>query len=434
MLLPLLGYNTSGENVRRRNVGLKFSVATKKIDVAGPGQSCHPQDVDEILASCDCQVNLDGVAWKDENEYIGCLIVHKTFSPCNLQRILNASICLPFPTPEPTIAPSSSPSTSVFPTTSILPSSLPSQSLEPTPGPSFIPSDYPSLQPTPNPTASPSLTPSGLSTAGQLGGPPDGFFDLIEGQTASTNPMLAIEPKLELVGNNQFPPEAFPLKICQGDCDSDKDCEGDLQCMPRNGLEKVPRCQGEGVRGKDYCTDPSPTEPWNGYDPFYKFRIRLFFDPLYFWQETNSETWHCMECTRCDNYTLGDGHEGNCTIPGPNTTSCMEDDNIWIMKCKRSRSDFQFNILKHPGSGDQIRVDSTNLCFSTLNNTYLELKGCNHTDPKQLWMPIVNLSKFELRPYWQSHRLLNESLCLTQMHHPKAEGELPLSVPNFFVR
>ena len=41
---------------------------------------------------------------------------------------------------------------------------------------------------------------------------------------------------------------------CQGDCDNDDDCAGDLGCFQRDGLTPVPGCSGEGVNDYDYCT------------------------------------------------------------------------------------------------------------------------------------------------------------------------------------
>jgi hypothetical protein len=47
--------------------------------------------------------------------------------------------------------------------------------------------------------------------------------------------------------------------LCEGDCDSDSDCAGDLICLQRDGFEAVPGCSGEGgardVYAKDICVD-----------------------------------------------------------------------------------------------------------------------------------------------------------------------------------
>ena len=45
-------------------------------------------------------------------------------------------------------------------------------------------------------------------------------------------------------GNNGNPSANFPLGECEGDCDNDGDCAGDLVCFQRNGLESVPGCAG----------------------------------------------------------------------------------------------------------------------------------------------------------------------------------------------
>ena len=60
---------------------------------------------------------------------------------------------------------------------------------------------------------------------------------------------------------------ANPLKggeKCEGDCDEDSDCEGDLICFHRdkNEFKNVPGCQGADKDGSrtDYCVDPKDVE------------------------------------------------------------------------------------------------------------------------------------------------------------------------------
>ncbi len=63
----------------------------------------------------------------------------------------------------------------------------------------------------------------------------------------------------------------YKCGLCEGDCDDDSDCEGDLVCVERSGFEAVAGCTGEGgsrdMYGKDVCapsptpTPPSPTPP-----------------------------------------------------------------------------------------------------------------------------------------------------------------------------
>merc|ERR1712127_441898 len=50
----------------------------------------------------------------------------------------------------------------------------------------------------------------------------------------------------------------LPLGLCEGDCESNYDCEGDLICFHRQGLKPIPGCLGDGVSGHDYCVTPAP--------------------------------------------------------------------------------------------------------------------------------------------------------------------------------
>ncbi|CAE8698862.1 unnamed protein product, partial [Polarella glacialis] len=43
------------------------------------------------------------------------------------------------------------------------------------------------------------------------------------------------------------------LFVCEGDCDSDDDCQGSLKCFQRDKYEKIPGCKGSGKSGWDYC-------------------------------------------------------------------------------------------------------------------------------------------------------------------------------------
>ena len=60
---------------------------------------------------------------------------------------------------------------------------------------------------------------------------------------------------LNFRGDNGQPASAFPLGNCQGDCDSDEECAGNLRCFERAEFEDVPGCQGFGVSGFDYCAN-----------------------------------------------------------------------------------------------------------------------------------------------------------------------------------
>jgi len=60
-------------------------------------------------------------------------------------------------------------------------------------------------------------------------------------------------PYLAYVGDNGEPAGVFPLKLCEGDCDKNSECDEGLQCFRRGGFDAVPGCDGRGESGKDYC-------------------------------------------------------------------------------------------------------------------------------------------------------------------------------------
>lgn len=40
--------------------------------------------------------------------------------------------------------------------------------------------------------------------------------------------------------------------VCDGDCDTDAECAGDLECLQR-GSQATPGCTGTGMPGYDFC-------------------------------------------------------------------------------------------------------------------------------------------------------------------------------------
>jgi hypothetical protein len=58
----------------------------------------------------------------------------------------------------------------------------------------------------------------------------------------------------EADGELQVP--GYPLQECQGDCDDDDECAGDLICFQRDGTEVVPGCVGVPEEKVDYCIKP----------------------------------------------------------------------------------------------------------------------------------------------------------------------------------
>jgi hypothetical protein len=58
------------------------------------------------------------------------------------------------------------------------------------------------------------------------------------------------------VANEELGVEGYPLQECQGDCDTDDECAGDLICFQRDENEVVPGCVGVAEEERDYCVQP----------------------------------------------------------------------------------------------------------------------------------------------------------------------------------
>jgi len=82
------------------------------------------------------------------------------------------------------------------------------------------------------------------------------FDKLYVNESGDPTPAPTPPPNLVHVGNNGSPSSAFPLEVCQGDCDNDSECSAGLKCFERTRFEMVPGCDGAGRPGNDYCYDP----------------------------------------------------------------------------------------------------------------------------------------------------------------------------------
>jgi len=165
-------------------------------------------------------------------------------------------------------------------------------------------------------------------------------------------------------------------------------------------------------------------------DPNHAFKMRLFWQRGFYWQESFQEVWHCVECTKCTEYGAGDGWEHGCVeYPNGDSSFCQEGDMFWIMGCLEGQG-ARFNVLENPGSGHQIRIDGTNLCMGRgapdadtgeWKRRLMQAVKCNREDVNQLWAPFPSLSKFELRPLEHAGRSEEDAECVSQLHHPKNE-------------
>ena len=77
--------------------------------------------------------------------------------------------------------------------------------------------------------------------------------DIEEEEAAATVTMAPTLPPLVTSSPTCTP--NVPCGVCQGDCDSARDCKGDLACFERGYWDttQVPGCSGSGSMGRDYC-------------------------------------------------------------------------------------------------------------------------------------------------------------------------------------
>lgn len=181
--------------------------------------------------------------------------------------------------------------------------------------------------------------------------------------------------------------------------DTDSDCAGGLVCYQRSSGDPVPGCNsGSPEGGTDYCvnsadipSNPPPSPPSGG-----SFRIRLYWEEGYYWQESYSEKKYCMEC---------DG------------SSCGDGDKVRIQKCDGDNTYFQH--YRRSGDETSFKDRDSNYCMS-LESKVIRMRNCDSTDRRQRFTGNFDSSKFEIHP------VSDDDDCLTQQHHPKKGEEVRL--------
>jgi hypothetical protein len=210
--------------------------------------------------------------------------------------------------------------------------------------------------------------------------------------------------KLVYVGEDWTPRDEYPLDRCEGDCDGDYDCKGELVCHHRD-VDKtgqfgyVPSCVGRDTSTTDYCIRPSdeiavPPVPNS-------FRFKKYWQFGYKWQDEFWEQEWCMECS------------------GGNSDACEVDDSIIISHCSHDRSTwFVYKNLSNDVSQIQVAV-SSHLCLQLVGNNDIRVKVCDGTKQRQKFKALNGSfggAKFELGT-------TERDGCISQHHHPK-DGEI----------
>jgi hypothetical protein len=147
----------------------------------------------------------------------------------------------------------------------------------------------------------------------------------------------------------------------------------------------------------------------------FAFRLKLYWEQGYFWQEETIEREWCLECTTCDVLTASDTGAG-CRDSAKDDTTCKAGDQLWIQTCSPNEGgNAIFSVVSGP-HGEQIKIHGTNLCMERVDIRLIQLNECddqNIVRDVQLWDGFKQSGPFQLAP--RNH----DGVCMSQHHHPK---------------
>jgi hypothetical protein len=83
-------------------------------------------------------------------------------------------------------------------------------------------------------------------------------WQVYNGGTEVSSPSSAVDTSTLRLRNKECS-DNDNCDACEGDCDSDKQCKGNLKCFQRNNDREVPGCNGAGISGRDYCYEGTTT-------------------------------------------------------------------------------------------------------------------------------------------------------------------------------
>ena len=217
------------------------------------------------------------------------------------------------------------------------------------------------------------------------------------------------------------------LGQCEGDCDNDGQCQSGLVCYQKDAGSPgtVPGCQGTDTSRNDYCIDPadlstpptgspptgpSPTPPAptpSSSSSLQDFKLKLYWEEGYYWQEETFERKWCMRC-----------RGGHCSIG----------ENLYLEECSDNGvQKFDFEYVN-----DQevlIKLHDTDRCLEkyTSNSeewTYsLYVQNCDSGNSEQRF--FAKSGGFDEYRFEISLNVAS-NLCVTNRHHPKAGEEVHL--------
>jgi hypothetical protein len=129
------------------------------------------------------------------------------------------------------------------------------------------------------------------------------------------------------------------------------------------------------------------------------FRLKLYWQAGYYWQEETIERKWCMQCRN---------------------SGCNYGNKIYISKCGGNSQRFDFV----PVVDDEvlIRLHGTNLCFERVNKD-IYMYPCDSGNFRQQW--YASNGNFAGNRFAISQDGLSR-YCITQRHHPKEDEEVEM--------
>lgn len=207
-------------------------------------------------------------------------------------------------------------------------------------------------------------------------------------------------------------PTTIKLDECQGDCDKDSDCLGDLVCFHRKNGEDVPGCIGNSRVNKraDFCAKSDDTQPpisksisddgyfnplnihfpnpprdewvvnpkeWEPHNMPIRMtsgaaaKLQLHWQPIAWWQEENFDRRWCMRCRKgcLPGHSLMIVHCDN--IPGPQ----VQVPNLWL-----------FEPVAGSSTNFRIKVEGQDACLSRVDKRTLRIDQCDPNSGAQRWV------------------------------------------------
>eukprot|EP00980_Cylindrotheca_fusiformis_P010040 scaffold2214_cov139-Cylindrotheca_fusiformis.AAC.37 len=170
-------------------------------------------------------------------------------------------------------------------------------------------------------------------------------------------------------------------------------------------------------------------------DPNHDFKLRLFWQKGYYWQESWEESWFCVECTKCDSY----GVVRKVSRDALNSSGAISNSSFVIPR------KMELTMAAKNEAMASRQIVEKGICFGStdagteapsLTSLTMEIRACrkrlmkvvkcDKNDKSQQWAPIDSLSKFELRPFEDDGLTEDEAKCVSQLHHPKNEEILSM--------